>query len=131
MEINYQTSPTRENQDVERYFQYSNDRIEVIQHGNLDDVFKKAKIQLSVYSTTFYDAIGYNIHNFALIDAVTHNSYIREMIDSGVAAPIHLDQDPIELFLQAQHHPPLKREDVYDTYPTQEVLDWINQYILK
>ena len=121
--------PREKSADVERYLRYQDDRVQVIQHGDLGEIFKKAKIQLSIYSTTFYDAVGYDIMNFALVDAITHDSYIREMIDSGVALPIHLEQDPIPLFLQSQRKPILKREDIYASFPTPEVNVWMNQYI--
>jgi hypothetical protein len=121
--------PREKSADVERYLRYQEDRVQVIQHGDLGEIFKKAKIQLSIYSTTFYDAVGYDIMNFALVDAITHDSYIREMIDSGVALPIHLEQDPIQLFLQSQRKPVLKREDIYASFPTPEVNVWMNQYI--
>ncbi len=121
--------PRERSADVERYLRYQNDRIQVVQHGDIGEIFKKAKIQLSIYSTTFYDAIGYDIMNFALVDAITHESYIREMIESRVALPIHLNDDPIQMFLASHHQPNLKREDVYDTFPTPELNDWIHQYI--
>jgi hypothetical protein len=121
--------PREKSADVERYLRYQDDRVQVIQHGDLGEIFKKAKIQLSIYSTTFYDAVGYDIMNFALVDAITHDSYIREMIDSGVALPIHLEQDPIQLFLQCQRKQILKREDIYASFPTPDVNVWMNQYI--
>jgi hypothetical protein len=90
---------------------------------------KKAEIQLSIYSTTFYDAAGYNVANFALVDAITHATYIREMIDEKVAHPISFNQDPIALFHSLPQGGMLERKIIYDSFPTSEVEGWFKNHL--
>jgi hypothetical protein len=81
----------------------------------LDVVLSKSKIQISIYSTTFYDAFGFDVINFSLQDFGTMSDYASDMISEGVAAPINADEDPIAKFLQMKsaEYRQLPREDVY------------------
>lgn len=87
----------------------------------LDVVLNKSKIQISIYSTTFYDAFGFDVINFSLQDFGTMSDYASDMISEGVAAPINADEDPIEKFLQMKsaEYRQLPREDVYAPFDTQ------------
>lgn len=117
--------PRERQEDLARYLKYESENVQVERNGSLDEIFKKAKIQLSIYSTTFYDAVGYDIVNLALIDATTHATYVQEMIDEGVALPISFHEDPISLFHSLPQGVRLERKTVYDTFPTTEVEDWL------
>lgn len=81
----------------------------------LDRLLKQCKIQISIYSTTFYDALGYNVVNYSLQDYGNMSDYASDMISEGVAAPIMADQDPIAKFLDQERGGMtfLPREDVY------------------
>lgn len=81
----------------------------------LDVVLSRSKIQISIYSTTFYDAFGFDVINFSLQDFGTMSDYASDMISEGVAAPINADEDPIAKFLQMKstEYRQLPREDVY------------------
>lgn len=81
----------------------------------LDALLSKSKIQISIYSTTFYDAFGFDVINFSLQDFGTMSDYASDMISEGVAAPLNADEDPIEKFhaMKKADYTPLPREDVY------------------
>jgi hypothetical protein len=121
--------PRERPEDIARYLKYESENVHVEINGSLDEIFKKAKIQLSIYSTTFYDAAGYNVANFALVDAITHATYIREMIDEAVAHPISFNQDPIALFHSLPQGGMLERKIIYDSFPTSEVESWFKNHL--
>ncbi len=84
----------------------------------LDELLSKSKIQISIYSTTFYDAFGFDVVNFSLQDFGTMSDYASDMISEGVAVPLSADEDPIEKFkaMKDADYTPLPREDVYADY---------------
>lgn len=84
--------------DVPKYMALANEQTEIVQSGSLHDWFSRAKIQLSIYSTTFYDSIGYDVDNFALMNTGIYDAYVQEMIDSQVAVGIAEDEDPIAAY---------------------------------
>lgn len=62
-------------------------------------LFKKVQLHVTIYSTTLYDGAragvpGFALHNEQYID------YIEEIIQSGVAFPLSLQQNPIDLIPQ-------------------------------
>jgi hypothetical protein len=81
----------------------------------LDTLLSKSKIQISIYSTTFYDAFGFDVINFSLQDFGTMSDYASDMISEGVAAPLRAEEDPIEKFhaMKKADYSPLPRADVY------------------
>lgn len=64
----------------------------------LDELLGRAKIQISIYSTTFYDALGFDVVNFSLQEFGSMSDYASDMISEGVAVPLRLDEDPIIKF---------------------------------
>jgi hypothetical protein len=67
-------------------------------HENLNLVLTLAKIQISIYSTTFYDAMGFDVVNFALTDIPKRQDYAEAMVNSGVALSLKSDQNPISMY---------------------------------
>jgi hypothetical protein len=63
----------------------------------LYSLFRRAKIQISIYSTTFFDAVGYGLVNFSIQDFGPFGNYAREMAESGVAQGIKFEEDPVEV----------------------------------
>ncbi len=57
-----------------------------------------SKIQISVYSTTFYDAAGYEIMNFAWQKKGLGSDYALSMVESRIAEGWEPDEDPIALY---------------------------------
>ena len=85
-------------------------------YGNGDDLMallSKSKIQISVYSTTFFDALGLGVVNFSLQNYTTGSDYAKAMAEEGMAVPLLFDEDPVEKFELHQQENLLNREDVY------------------
>lgn len=102
--------------DVDRYMAFNDEsHCHIIgKDGDLNALLNIAKIQVTIYSTTLYDALGKDVVNFALQDYGKFSDYAASMIDSGVAWPLLHDEDPIQKFQQLKDTElPLKREDVY------------------
>jgi hypothetical protein len=119
--------PKEREDDVARYHQYASDKVEIMLQGDLSALFAKTKIQLSIYSTTFYDAIGYNVVNFTTDEFHTYQHYVRELTEEHIATALCLDDDPIEQFLSQYEYPFITRKCVYDHFPTPELQSWLDQ----
>lgn len=102
---------------------------ELLQYGTeiianqipLDTLLAKAKIHITIYSTTLYDALGFDIMNFSLQNFSTSSDYAHDMITERVAFPLSIEEDPIEKYNQIISQPDyesmlLKREDVYSEF---------------
>ena len=75
------------------------------------------KIQISIYSTTFFDALGCGTTNYSIQNYGPYKDYAAEMIAEGVAAALSFDEDPIEKFIQAKDSIPQRsREEVYSSF---------------
>ncbi len=72
---------------------------------NLMALLQLSEIQISVYSTTFFDAIGTNTVNLSLQGNATRSGYSKSMVDIGIALPLNEDDNPVKVVstaLQAQ-----------------------------
>lgn len=58
----------------------------------------RCKIQVSVYSTTFFDALGLGVMNLSIQNYGDSADYARAMVSEQVAFPIAFGEDPIEKF---------------------------------
>lgn len=85
------------------------------ENASLDDLMRRAKIQISIYSTTFFDAIGMDVTNFSIQNFGTSADYAADIIQEGVAHPIGADDDPISKFeqLKSENTVNLSREAIY------------------
>ena len=81
----------------------------------LDVLLMRCKIQISIYSTTFFDAVGYDVVNFSLQHFGASSDYAADMVTEGVALPLEVNQNPIDAYHKARMQQPavLGREDVY------------------
>jgi hypothetical protein len=113
--------------DVPKYMALANAQTEIVQSGSLHDWFSKAKIQLSIYSTTFYDSIGYDVDNFALQNTGIYDSYVQEMLDAGVAVGIEEDEDPIAAYHSKRAEGRLinDRCEVYGNWDREKFRDYL------
>lgn len=82
----------------------------------------KAKIQISVYSTTFYDALGLGVLNFSL-QGCGSEDYARAMVREGVAFALEASDDPIERANDCDISGLLKVTEVYPPFKPSE-LPW-------
>ena len=80
----------------------------------LDELLKRCKIQISIYSTTFYDALGFNVCNYSLQKYGSMSDYAAEMIEEGVAEALYIHENPFEKFISTHNkNALLSREEVY------------------
>lgn len=91
---------------------------EIIEHQrSLDSLLRECSIQISVYSTTFFDALGFDVTNFSIQQFGMYRDYAAQMVEEGVAFPLLVSEDPIEKALNLQvKTPPLHRKDVYSQF---------------
>lgn len=83
----------------------------------LDDLLKRCKIQISIYSTTFYDALGFNVCNYSLQKYGSMSDYAAEMIEEGVAEALYVHENPFEKFISTHNkNALLSREEVYSDF---------------
>ncbi len=59
-------------------------------------LFKKVKMHVTIYSTTLYDGAKAGVPGFALYNE-QYKDYIDEIIQSGVAYPLAINQNPVDL----------------------------------
>jgi len=89
----------------------------------LDELLVRAKIQVSIYSTTFYDALGFGVCNFSLQNYGSMSDYAADMISEDVALPLLVHENPVHKFQnnQAAGKPFAARSEVYSTFDKQTV----------
>jgi hypothetical protein len=97
--------------------------------SNLFEWLSKSRIQISIYSTTFFDALGFDVVNFSIQNYTNSADYAKEMVEEGVALPLRFDEDPIEIFENRQTSQAylLHPSEVYAQFPTPEVLALIEE----
>jgi hypothetical protein len=59
-------------------------------------LFKKVKLHVTIYSTTLYDGAKAGVPGFALYNE-QYKDYIDEIIQSGVAYPLAINENPVDL----------------------------------
>ncbi len=87
----------------------------------LDILLSRAKIQITIYSTTIYDALGFDVVNFSLQGFGIMSDYARDMIEEGAAIALQSNEDPIEKYYKIKQQPDIEsrmlpREEVYAEY---------------
>jgi hypothetical protein len=80
-------------------------------------LLRDSRIQISIYSTTFFDALGFSIENYSLQEYSVYSDYAAEMVSEGVAEPLLVDEDPIEKHLLSKGRKTLRpRSEVYGQF---------------
>ena len=89
----------------------------------LDDLLHECRIQISIYSTTFYDALGFDVVNFSLQNYGTHSDYAADMLREQVALPLSIEENPIERYFAEKASPSalLQRDEVYPPFDAHAV----------
>jgi hypothetical protein len=89
----------------------------------LSELLRESRIQISIYSTTFFDALGFEISNYSLQDYSIYKDYAAQMVIEGVAQPLHIDEDPIQKHLKSKGTESLRsREEVYAPFDAKAIL---------
>jgi hypothetical protein len=84
----------------------------------LDTLLKQCKIHISIYSTTFYDALGFDVCNYSVQEFGSMSDYAADMIQEGVALPLFLHENPITKYHSGNNdsHSQVPRNDVYSSF---------------
>jgi hypothetical protein len=83
------------------YFNEQNGQVEVLPlQSSLSESLSRCRVQISIYSTTFFDGLGFSIANYALNDTGFSSDYVEDMIAQRVAVPLSKFDDPIQKFLE-------------------------------
>lgn len=101
---------------VALYESISHPQFELIgNEGDLHALLVECRIQISIYSTTFFDALGLEVVNFSLQNFTEFADYAADMIKENVAYPLNFEDDPIECYtrLISEETTLLSRESVY------------------
>lgn len=93
----------------------------------LDVLLCRAKIQITIYSTTIYDALGFDVVNFSLQDFGIMSDYAHDMIEEGAAIALHSDEDPVEKYYQIRQN----TSEQFQLLPRDEVYAPFNEEVFK
>lgn len=92
----------------------------------LSDLFKMAKIHISVYSTTLFDAHRFIIHNFTLYDE-KHEDYCKRIENDGIAKPLTIFDDPVQLYMNSANATNDRSNYLYETFDQDKFLKALNK----
>lgn len=104
--------------EEKKYLGEASDCVEVLPiSSSLNEELKRAKIQVSIYSTTFYDALGMGVKNYSLNDIGFSSNYASEMVELGVAESLKNSEDVIAKFERSPEMLDyLTRQDVFSSF---------------
>jgi len=104
--------------EVKKYEDEANEFIEVLPiSASLNEELKRAKVQVSIYSTTFFDSLGMHVKNYSLVDIGYSGDYAAEMVALGVAEALNKSEDVIAKFEEGPDQIDyLTREDVFASF---------------
>lgn len=82
--------------------------------SNIQDLLHRAKMQISIYSTTFFDAAGLEVMNFSWVTKGVGSDYAASLVEENVAIALKSDTCPIVYYLENhQTYSYLQREAIY------------------
>lgn len=85
--------------------------------SDLFGLMQESRIQISIYSTTFYDAAGFGVMNMSLQDYGPAADYAKLMVKEKVALPLAIDENPVHRYEQERNgYAFLKRDYFYDSF---------------
>ena len=77
------------------------------------ELLAACKIQVSIYSTTLYDALGLNVINLSVQNYGRSADYAQAMVHERVAVGISTDDDPVEVAERVKDSDLLNEAAVY------------------
>lgn len=104
--------------DVDSYFQLEHsEKVKILPiDSDIHEVLSYSRIQLSIYSTTFYDALGHNVCNYAWVDSGVSSDYVTEVIEEGIAHAFKFNDDIIQNSLVSAHEMKVNKNEVFQDY---------------
>ena len=107
--------------EIEKYNDLASDKLEIAPlQSSISDYLEISKIQVSIYSTTFFDAIGKNVVNFAWTGNFLGGDYAEALIEDGIAKNAN-NQDIIFIFnkISQENQLVLERPHFYTTFSSE------------
>lgn len=81
---------------AEKYMTLKNSQCEIAPlHSSIFQYLEKSKIQISIYSTTFFDSAGYQVYNLSWLTSGIGSDYAANLIHEGLVDSLHPEEDPI------------------------------------
>ena len=104
--------------EEKKYMNEASDCVEVLPiSASLNEELVRAKIQVSIYSTTFFDALGMNVKNYSLNEIEYSSDYAAEMVELGVAESLKNLEDVIAKYERSPNVLDyLTRQDVFSSF---------------
>jgi len=90
-------------------------------HSSIFHFLERCKIQLSIYSTTFFDAAGYNVVNFSWVTNGIGSDYASSLSEDGIVIPVRPGDDIVSIYqgLAVSQSEFLSVEKIYSKYDPQ------------
>lgn len=84
--------------ETERYYNIKNERLEFAPlKSSIKDYLSTSRIQMSIYSTTLFDAAGHEIVNFIWLKEGLGNDYALNLVENKIGIGLSGEEDPIAL----------------------------------
>ena len=95
---------------------------------DLNALLLECKIQISIYSTTFYDAAGWGIMNFSLQNYSPSSDYAFDMVQEGIALALDVKDNPVKrYFEELSGHQFLERQYIYAKFDAAAAKDRVQK----
>jgi hypothetical protein len=105
--------------ETERYYSIKHDRLEYAPlKSSIKDYLSISRIQLSIYSTTLFDAAGHDIINCIWLKSGLGNDYAQNLVENQIGIGITEGMDPI-MFIENIKEPEthfLSRQHLYSVF---------------
>lgn len=93
-------------------------------HSSIFYFLERCKIQLSIYSTTFFDAAGYDVVNFSWVTNGIGSDYAASLAEDGVVISVKPSDDIVSIYnsLDQSNSPFLKVDSIYSKFDAQQFM---------
>lgn len=99
---------------------------------DLNSLLLQSKIQISIYSTTFYDAAGFGVMNFSLQQYSPSSDYAFDMVQEGIALPLGIKENPVSrYFSELPSHQFLERQYIYANFDAVAAKERIEKLMIR
>jgi hypothetical protein len=110
--------------------EFKNTRL-VGNESDLNSLLLVSKIQISIYSTTFYDAAGFGVMNFSLQNYSPSSDYAFDMVQEGIALGLEISENPVARYLEElPKHQFLERQYIYAKFDVTAAKERIEKLII-
>ncbi len=98
--------------NAEAYILEESESVEILPiDSSLQIELQKARIQVSIYSTTFYNSLAFEVKNYAIVDCGYCADYAQEMVEMKLAEPLRVFENVISKF---EKNPTIYNELTYE-----------------